>query len=207
MKVEKFIVGPLQTNSYLVICEKTQESVLIDPGDVSPELLEKVREFPVKAILLTHGHFDHIGGVKTVADETGVPVLVNPLDAPMLKDPYLNGSYMVGAEIRILEPAGFLEDGEDISFGESSLKVVHTPGHTQGGVSFAADCEFVIAGDTLFKLSVGRWDLPGGDYAMLEKTIKNMFSRMEDSTIVYPGHGDITSIGYEREHNPFIRDF
>lgn len=192
MKVERFMVGPLQTNSYLVICEKTDESVIIDPGDVSSELLEAIKRFPIKAILLTHGHFDHIGGVNAIANETGAPVLISSLDAPMLTDPDINGSYMMGVEIRVNEPSGFLLEGENISFGQSSLKVINTPGHTQGGVSFAADNEFIIAGDTLFRLSVGRWDLPGGDYANLVKTIKDVFSKMNESMIVYPGHGETT---------------
>ena len=133
MQIQRFIVGPLQTNSYLVICEKTNESVLVDPGGVSKELLEKVKEHPLNAILLTHGHFDHIGGVNTVLDETGVPVLIHSLDAPLLTDPELNGSYMIGTEISIHEKPGILSEGDDVIFGESSLKIIHTPGHSEGG--------------------------------------------------------------------------
>ena len=207
MKIQRFIVGLLQTNSYLVICEKTNESVLIDPGDVTKELLAKVKEYPLKTILLTHGHFDHIGGVNTVFDETGVPILIHSLDAPLLTDPVLNGSYMIGAEISIHEKSGILSEGDDIIFGESSLKIIHTPGHTAGGVSFVSDGEFIIAGDTLFKLSVGRWDLPGGNYSTLMKTLTEVFSTMPVSTEVYPGHGETTNIGFEKKHNPFMQNF
>ena len=204
MKVERFIVGSLYTNSYLVTCEKKNESVLIDPGDVSQELIEKVKEISLQAILLTHGHFDHIGGVNTIIDETGAPVLIHSLDAPMLNDPGLNGSYMIGERICASEPSGFLSEGDDVRFGESKLKVIQTPGHTRGGISFVSDGEFVIAGDTLFKLSVGRWDLPGGNYESLMKTLQDTFSIMTDSTYVYPGHGEITTIGFEKEHNQFM---
>ncbi|HDY90083.1 MAG TPA: MBL fold metallo-hydrolase [bacterium] len=205
MKIERFTVGPLMTNCYLVTCEKTNESVIIDPGDVSSDLLIKVKEHTLKAILLTHGHFDHIGGVRALIDETGVEsLLVHTLDAPMLTDPHLNGSFMVGVPISACEPSGYLTEGEDVVFGESSLKVIHTPGHSAGGVSFVSDEEFVIAGDTLFRLSIGRWDLPGGDYATLIKTLKEKFSTMPVSTKVYPGHGEITDIGFEKTHNQFL---
>ena len=207
MNVERFIVGPLQTNCYIVQCEKTHESILIDPGDVSQELLGKIDETSIKAIVLTHGHFDHIGGVNTVVDETGAPVLISSVDAPMLSDPDLNGSFMIGAEIQAAKPDRLLSGGDTISFGESSLNVIHTPGHTEGGLSFADEGEFIISGDTLFKLSVGRWDLPGGDFSKLESTLKNVFSVLDDSTIVYPGHGDTTGIGFEKEHNQFMRNY
>ncbi len=205
MKIELFTVGPLMTNCYLVTCEKTNDSVIIDPGDVSTDLLKKVKEHTLKAILLTHGHFDHIGGVRTLIDEIGVEsLLIHTLDAPMLTDPHLNGSFMIGVPISACEPSGYLTEGEDVVFGESSLKVIHTPGHSAGGVSFVSDEEFVIAGDTLFRLSIGRWDLPGGDYSTLIKTLKEKFSTMPVSTKVYPGHGEITDIGFEKTHNQFL---
>jgi len=207
MKVYRFTVGPLMTNCYLVTCEKTNESVLVDPGDISNELMEKIKNCSLKAILLTHGHFDHIGGVNTIINETGVPLLIHSIDAPMLTDPILNGSYMVGAEISTSKPSGYLSGGEDVVFGESRLSVIHTPGHTEGGVSFVSDGEFVIAGDTLFNLSVGRWDLPGGDYKTLMKTLNEIFAIMPDSIDVLPGHGNTTNIGFEKKHNPFLQNF
>jgi len=206
MKIERFIVGPLETNCYIAICEKTHQSLVIDPGDFSYELQKKLREHPPRAILLTHGHFDHIAGVTKIIHGTEIPLLVHSLDAPMLTDPQLNGSYMLGAEITTPEPSGFLEDGENIVFGDSSLHVIHTPGHTSGGVSFVSDGAFVISGDTLFRLSVGRWDLPGGDYDTLIKTLQDKFSIMPDETIVYPGHGETTTIGFEKQHNQFMQN-
>jgi len=204
MKVEQFTVGPLFTNCYLVTCEKTNESLLIDPGDVTGELMDKIQRSSLQAILLTHGHFDHIGGVNAIKDVTGAPILIHSLDAPMLADPGMNGSHMIGMAIRSYEPSGFLSEGEDVLFGESKLGVIQTPGHTKGGVSFVSDGEFIIAGDTLFKLSVGRWDLPGGDYTVLMKTLKDVFYDLTDSTKVYPGHGETTTIGFEKKYNQFM---
>lgn len=206
MIVERFIVGPLETNCYLVTCEKTNEAVLIDPGGVSPLLTKAIKEHHISAVILTHGHFDHIAGVKAVIEETGARFFIHANDAPMLADPDLNGSYFIGMHVITPEPSGFLDDNRTILLGESSLKILHTPGHTRGGVSFTADDNFVISGDTLFKLSVGRWDLPGGDYQTLLKTLKDIFSIMSDNTVVYPGHGHITSIGFEKQHNHFMQN-
>jgi glyoxylase-like metal-dependent hydrolase (beta-lactamase superfamily II) len=207
MNVERFIVGTLQTNCYMITCERTDESVLVDPGGISQQLMDKINEHSVKMVLLTHGHFDHIAGVRDIIEHTDAQLLIHSKDALMLSNPLLNGSFMIGAEITTPEPSCFLTEQGSITFGESSLKILHTPGHTPGGVSFVADGEFVIAGDTLFKLSVGRWDLHGGNYQTLLNTIRDKFSIMPDNTIVYPGHGDITSIGFEKKYNQFMQNF
>ena len=148
MKIERFMVGPLETNCYLVNCEKTNESVIVDPGGISDELLKSVKRRSLQAILLTHGHFDHIGGVAAVAGTCGAPIKIHKLDASMLTDPVHNGSYMIGTKIKAPEASEFLSDGDEITFGESSLKVIHTPGHSRGSISFVDDGHFVIAGDT-----------------------------------------------------------
>ena len=206
MKIERFEVGPLLTNCYLAVCEKTGESVLVDPGGTSKGLEESIKNTRLQAILLTHGHFDHIGGLNEILEFSEAPVLIHKLDAPMLTDPMQNASYMMGNQYRTVEASKFLEHGGTINCGESILNVLHTPGHTRGGVSFAVDDEFVISGDTLFKLSVGRWDLPGGDYNALLESIRNTFVPMPDTMKVYPGHGEPTTIGYERCYNQFMSD-
>lgn len=204
MKIDTFTIGPLATNCYLVTCETTNESVLIDPGDTSKLLLETIESTRLKAVLLTHGHFDHIAGINKVLDGAEIPVLIHREDTDMLIDPQRNGSFMIGQTITAVEASGVLADGDIVRFGESSLDVIHTPGHTRGGISFVSEGAFVIAGDTLFKMSVGRWDLPGGDYGILMNTIQNIFAKMPDDTIVYPGHGERTSIGSEKSYNQFM---
>ncbi len=204
MKIDTFNVGPLATNCYLVTCETTNESVLIDPGGTSKQLLESIKGTRLKTVLLTHGHFDHIAGINTILDVADVPVLIHREDTDMLIDPRCNGSSMIGQTITAVEASGVLADGDTVRFGESSLDVIHTPGHTRGGISFVSEGSFVIAGDTLFKMSVGRWDLPGGDYGILMNTLHNIFSKMPDDTIVYPGHGNRTSIGSEKTYNQFM---
>ena len=204
MKIERFEVGPLLTNCYLAVCEKTGESVLVDPGGTSNKLEESIKNTQLKAILLTHGHFDHIGGLNEILEFSEAPVLIHKLDAPMLTDPLQNASYMMGTEYRTVEASKLLDHGDTVTCGESILNVLHTPGHTRGSVSFAVDDELVLAGDTLFKLSVGRWDLPGGDYTALLESIRNTFVPMPDAMKVYPGHGESTTIGYEKKNNPFM---
>ena len=204
MNIERFEVGALMTNCFLATCEYTGESVLIDPGGTSTELEVSVKNSNIKAILLTHGHFDHIGGINKIIKFTNAPVMIHALDAPMLTDPFQNASSLMGIEYRTIEATSLLSDGDEIVCGKSILKVVHTPGHTKGSVSFVSENEFVLAGDTLFKLSVGRWDLPGGSYAALLDSIRNTFLPMPDNMDVYPGHGELTTIGYEKKYNQFM---
>ncbi len=206
MKIEKYTVGPLDTNCYRVVCGSTGESVLIDPGGIPRELFGRNVELNLKAVLLTHGHFDHVGGAARIRELTAAPVLIHELDAPLLSDPEMNGSALFGPDIVLIRPDVLLKGGERIEFGECALTVVHTPGHTNGGISLLAENERrVFVGDILFRLSVGRWDLPGGDYRTLVNTLNTVFIPMPDATVVYPGHGDETTIGFERKHNEFLR--
>jgi hydroxyacylglutathione hydrolase len=206
MVIERYPVGPLETNCYHLICEHTGESVLIDPGGVPRELFRPDRSLSLKAILLTHGHFDHIGGAGEVVERTGASVAIHRLDAPLLGDQFQNGSSLFGSPLAPLHADSLFSGGERIEFGGCALAVLDTPGHTRGGISFFSEEEgAVFAGDTLFRLSVGRWDLPGGDYGTLLRTIREVFGPMGDSVKVYPGHGDSTTIGFERAHNEFMR--
>ncbi|MCE5249865.1 MBL fold metallo-hydrolase [bacterium] len=207
MHVDRFIVGPLETNCYLIRCGKTGESVLVDPGGISSELIASVRGTKLSAVILTHGHFDHIGGLKKIVELTGAPVLIHELDAPMLLDPFENGSFMIGVQVKTVEASSLIADGDTVPCGSSSLRVFHTPGHTEGSVSFAADGEFIISGDTLFRLSVGRWDLPGGSHSQLMESLRTVYSPLPDPIAVFPGHGESTTMGYEKRYNQFMADF
>ena len=204
MNVAHFAVGPLMTNCYLVTCGSAGQSVIVDPGGVSPELETALEETELTAILLTHGHFDHIGGLDRVHELTGAQVMINELDAPMLDDPALNGSWMIGETLKTVKADMLLSDGDEIPCGRSVLRVAHTPGHTGGGVSFIAGDEFVLSGDTLFRLSVGRWDLPGGNLSVLRQSLKKTYLPLPDDMIVYPGHEQTTEIGFEKTHNQFM---
>lgn len=205
MNISRFAVGPLSTNCYLVQCEKTTESVIIDPGGMTDALSRAVDSSRLTAVLLTHGHFDHMFEAETIARRYDVPLMVHEYDVALLNDTVLNGSFMVGARLTVgIEPT-ILAAETIVRFGEYALTTFHTPGHTPGGVSFAGEgC--VFAGDTLFRMSVGRWDLPGGDYETLMRSLAAVFLPMDDATVVYPGHGEATTIGFERKHNGFLRD-
>jgi len=205
MIIKRFTVGPLATNCYLAVCEQTGKSVVIDPGGISDDLLDAIRDTKLTAVLLTHGHFDHILGVPIIVGETGVPVQIHELDAHMLSDPVENGSFMIGAEITVPAASKTLTEGDIVTFGDSSLSVIYTPGHTPGGISFVDGDRSVLGGDTLFRMSVGRWDLPGGDYDTLMESLRLKFGALKDGVIVYPGHGEETTIGFERMYNQFMR--
>jgi len=198
------MVGPLMTNCYLVTCKTGKASVLIDPGGFSRELDEALDGTNLIAVVLTHGHFDHIGGLNVLLRKTTVPVLIHPADVPMLKDPFLNGSFMIGTEIISGVETSPLNHGDSVPFGDSVLTVVYSPGHSEGSVSLVSEGNFIISGDTLFRLSIGRWDLPGGNYSRLMETINTIFRPLPDSMILYPGHGEPSSIGYEKRYNQFL---
>lgn len=207
MIIARYPVGPLETNCYHLTCGDSGESVLIDPGEFPIEMFRQNKPPALKMILLTHGHFDHIGGVREVADRTGAAVAIHHLDAPMLEDPFLNGSSFFGPKPGPIRPDMLFDGGERIEFGRCALTVLHTPGHTTGGVSFLSETEgTAFVGDVLFRLSVGRWDLPGGDYRALVRTLREVFSPMPDGMKVYPGHGEPTTIGFERKYNEFMAE-
>ena len=197
-------VGPIMANCFILGCEETREAVVIDPGDDAPEILSELADarLKIKYILNTHGHFDHVGANKKLKEATNAPILIHKADAPML--PALSAhARMFGLSAENSPEADrFIEDGDLISFGKITLKVLHTPGHTPGGVSFYTDGK-VFVGDTLFAGSIGRTDFPGGDYDTLIASIQKKLFPLGDDVVAYTGHGPETTIGREKRFNPF----
>ncbi len=204
--LDTLIVSELQINCYLLGCRVTREAAIIDPGGDSELIKDKVaeRRAIVKMILLTHGHFDHIGALDNIRKEYGCPVLIHSADANALTNPMINLSALTGNSIVSSEAEQLLEDGDRILLGKLALEVLFTPGHTRGGVCFKYD-GLLFCGDTLFNSGIGRTDLPGGNMAQLEQSIRNKLFTLPDDTLVLPGHGESTSIGFEKAVNPFVR--
>ncbi|UCC74574.1 MAG: MBL fold metallo-hydrolase [Gemmatimonadota bacterium] len=205
MKILGFPVGPLQANAYLAICEETGRCALIDPGGEAERLLEAAANegARVESILLTHAHLDHVGGVAAAKRKTGAPVLLHAADAGLYRAAPAQ-ALSFGLEVeQPPEPDGQLEDGQIIEIGEEKLEVRHTPGHSPGHVCLIGD-GFALVGDCVFAGSIGRTDLPGGDYRTLMESINEKLLRLPDDTILYSGHGPATTVGRERQLNPFL---
>jgi len=202
MFLKKFIVGPLETNCYLIADEKNKIAAVIDPGgEEAADLIFKSlqeNDFSLKYIINTHGHIDHIIGNKSLKDQTKALLLIHRLDAPMLINSNKNFSNFIGKEIYSPPADKYLEEGDKISLGELYLEVIHTPGHTPGGICLVTD-RLVFTGDTLFAGGVGRTDFPGGSYQDLQRSIKEKLLVLSEDKIIYPGHGPDSTIGKEKE--------
>jgi glyoxylase-like metal-dependent hydrolase (beta-lactamase superfamily II) len=206
MIFERLVVGPLGVNCYIVGDAKTREVIIVDPGGNARDILDTLRREQVKpvAIVNTHAHFDHLIGLNEVREKTGAPFWIHAAEAQVLASAQL-GARMFGFAMAQPKPADrLLHDGEVMHLGALSLQVLHTPGHTPGGICLRGDT-FVIVGDTLFQGSIGRTDLPGGDYATLMASIRDKLMPLPDETVVYPGHGERTTMGEEKVLNPFLR--
>ncbi len=203
MKIYTLAVGYLGTDCYAV--SNNGEAILIDPGDGFLKIsnfLEK-ENLTLKAIFLTHGHFDHIGAVNALKEKYAVSVYIHKADYEMAKNPVLNSSYDFGGPEIFCDPDIFYGDGDKINLIGETFEIIHTPGHTEGGVCIKVS-DSIFTGDTLFFGSIGRTDLYKGDYETLMNSLKKLCSLDKDYK-VFPGHGEATTIGYEKSNNPFLR--
>jgi len=200
-------VGVLQCNCSILGDEASGEAIVVDPGDDIPRILAILQRhnLTVKQILITHAHIDHIAGAARLKALTGAPVLYNPRDLPLVKMMDVQAGWLGMATPEVHSPDDSLEDGKVIAIAGLTGSILHTPGHTQGSVCLYLPAqELLLAGDTLFAGSVGRTDLPGGDGPMLIRSIHSKLLPLPDETVVIPGHGPKTTIGEEREFNPFL---
>jgi glyoxylase-like metal-dependent hydrolase (beta-lactamase superfamily II) len=201
----RLIVGPLQVNCYILADEKTKEAVVIDPGDDAREILKVIKEkgLKVKYIMSTHAHFDHVGANRAIKEATGAELVLHEADAPVLATVSSQSSSFGMPPVSAPPADRYVKHGDAITAGEVSLTVLHTPGHTPGGISLLGH-GMVFTGDALFAGSIGRTDFPGGDLMTLLEAIKAHLMTLPDDTKVYSGHGPESTIGDERRENPFL---
>lgn len=206
LKVEQLVLGPVSTNCYFALNQETKELLIIDPADRPERIFQKVAQMegtPV-AVLLTHGHFDHISAAEAVRDRYDIPVYACPLETEMLWEPSVNMTQYYGrtvsmkadkmpSDLEVFEAAGF------------KVQMIFTPGHTKGSCCYYfKDEDVLFSGDTLFHGSVGRTDFPGGSSAQIVESLHRLVDSLPEDTVVYPGHDTSTTIGYEKRYNPFV---
>ena len=203
MIIKTFIEPPIENNNYLIVDEESKEAALIDCSYMDENILLELKKqnATLKYVLLTHGHFDHIGGLNNLP--SGVEVLMHASDMEWINEvnTYLPMIGMPAMEIPNIDK--HIVDNEIIKLGNIEIKVIHTPGHTQGGVCFYTEGS-LFSGDTIFRESVGRCDLPGGDFNQIVDSIEQKVFELPEDTVIYPGHGKTTTVGWEKVHNSFM---
>lgn len=200
-------VGLLSVNCSLIVDEESGQALVVDPGSDANRIIRELEPYRLVGIIATHGHVDHVGQVKTLKEKFSVPFYMHPADLFLINDPIWPGfERQIGANLPCPEPDLTLEEGMEINLGKTSIRVLHTPGHTPGLCClYMKEEKVLIAGDLLFKGGVGRWDLPGGNLEDLKKSLRRVFSELEDDVLVVCGHYEETTIGHERKFNPYLR--
>lgn len=209
--IRSVVLGPVQTNVYFIINDVTKECVIADPADSPEVIIRLIKENGLipAAIILTHGHYDHIAGIagllEGLRDEVKLPIYAAETEKGLLSDVELNHSLMSYGRGITVEADVFLKDGEEFEAAGIRFRCIHTPGHTEGSCCYLIeDMKALISGDTLFEGSIGRTDLPTGSMSVMRQTLTDKIMPLEDDITVYPGHGGITTIGDEKKWNPFL---
>lgn len=203
LKIKCAVFGELGNNCYFITDEATGKSALVDCTDADEKMLKFIGDADLEYILLTHGHFDHIGGVKEIQEKFGAKVVISEEDAPMLSSGKLSIAAFCGAKQNNTTADILVKEGDILALGKTKIKVMATPGHTKGGVCYIAD-DNIFTGDTLFFCSCGRTDFPGGSYKEIKESLKRL-ADMKGDYKLYPGHDRATSLAFERQNNPYMR--
>lgn len=206
LELQQCVLGPVYTNCYIAKNKETGEALIIDPADSPSKIELKVNAMGARpvAVLLTHGHFDHIMGVEAVREKYQIPVYACRQEEEMLREPSVNMTDQMGKSCSI-RPDVFLDDLQVFEAAGFSIQMIHTPGHTKGSCCYHLKEEGVLfSGDTLFCGSVGRTDFPGGSASQIRNSLHRLLAALPDDTSVYPGHDTSTTIGYEKRYNPFV---
>ncbi len=206
LELQQCVLGPVYTNCYIAKNKETGEALIIDPADSPSKIELKVNAMGARpvAVLLTHGHFDHIMGVEAVREKYQIPVYACRQEEEMLREPSVNMTDQMGKSCSI-RPDVFLDDLQVFEAAGFSIQMIHTPGHTKGSCCYYLKEEGVLfSGDTLFCGSVGRTDFPGGSASQIRDSLHRLLAALPDDTSVYPGHDISTTIGYEKRYNPFV---
>ena len=205
MIIKTFVEPPIDNNNYLIVDEKTKDAALIDCSSIDDRIDEEIEKqgANLKYILLTHGHFDHIAGIRPNRFKNNPQIVMHKADLDWLNNANQYLPMFGMPEITIPKVDIFVEDGDTIQLGSLEIKVLHTPGHTQGGVCYLVDGN-LFSGDTIFREAVGRCDLEGGNFNQIVESIENKIFTLPAKTVIYPGHGNITSVEWEKEHNRFL---
>ena len=208
MILKTFVTGMLDNNNYLLIDEKSKEAILIDCSEYIEEVADVLDEYnaKLKYILITHGHFDHVLGINKFHEMYPETQIIAPLlDKDLIEDIGTFVDRFIGGmgQVDVPHVDNYVSENDEFTIGEHKIKIISTPGHTKGGVCYSVD-EKIFSGDTIFLGSVGRTDLPGGNFEQIRSSVKKVLKMFDDETPIYCGHGEFTSVGYEKVHNPVI---